>query len=197
MLSQVKNTESYSKTATANTGFQVLVKPQKDLTPVVTSLDYEQAATVHVNTIMSPVWDTTLSAAALISATSIVLTEDLGTGSRIGAPAANDIIVIELANGTFEINTISAWNAGTKTATVTALSAAASAGARVWVFGAVADHTNFTWVAVASVRATHSDAAAGLWTGKRSAPLIFDCPNLTAAGYVRRMSVAYCDYGRK
>jgi len=80
---------------------------------------------------------TTLASSAILGATSIVLTVDMGLRA-----AGGDILMLgsttAAKNG--ELVTVSAYNAGTKTATVSALAKAHASGGKVWL---MSSNSNF------------------------------------------------------
>lgn len=102
---------------------------------------YLAGATAHTLTVMRPLGTTTLSAAAAASQAVINITADAQAPSAAGALAANDYVILELADGTYQTGIVS--SVSTLAVTLTAnLTAAAAAGAKVWMFGVAGDHTD-------------------------------------------------------
>lgn len=224
------------QTQTAGTAIVALVPPRKWRKTKLTFLQYTSAGTAHTGTIMKELARTTLFAAAAGAAVTLVLNRDPGKYSTdptmggvgpnppvAGQPqgrgitpsvadnliAANDYIVLALADGTFLVTKPSAAvtdsTTGRVTLTVAAIPASgANAGATVWYMGITTDLDPQTGVAngavlkptVSATTVFPNAAGAGGAVIEQSrrpdSPLLIFFDNITAAG---TLDMAAANYG--
>lgn len=165
----------------------------------VTTLVYTAGATAHTLTVMRPFGQTTLTAAAASGQAVINIAADVQAPSAAGALAANDYVVLELSDGTFQTAIVS--SVSTLAITLTAnLNAAMLSGAYVWVFGVAADHTGNTYALAANATTTLDETFNDRPTGwgfveslRNYEPILFHSNNATDAGSIDQVSVSYAN----
>ena len=191
-----------SVTATAGTVITSLIQPRANAIAQINELIYESAATAHDLTFMKSLGETTLTADAVLSATTInVAALDFGAGQTL---AANDYIAIELASGVFQLNV--ATVVSTLALTVTALAEAVVSGAKVHLFGVLGDTGHQTMTTKASAVNTMRVAPPGgvvnsgynfVSSGTRykdkgfNKPILVFSGNATNAGFIRSLAGTY------
>lgn len=205
------------KTETADTVITRLIPPVRRAFTRLTGVHYRAGGTAHTLTVMRPLNKTTLTAAAAAAQAVINIAADPGdypTGSRVAdnAIAANDYVVIELADGTHHIGVVSSVASLAITLTANLPTGGAASGATVWFFGIITDlnpcdglaHPQFTLTAstatvlgdqpgeaVAGIVGTvpHPSTFSGM-NGKNM-PMILHSGNATAQGWIESCTVAY------
>lgn len=179
------------KTASAGTAIMAVVPAIPKMTAHLINVTYNCGATAHTLTLMKPLEP------------ALELAEDIagsGTGLELvaqpssGNIANSDIVVIQLDNGDFHASLLSSVDG--LTATVSALPSAASAGNKVWTFGATSEagHSALTMVASKShpentypqTGQTVLFSAGGVFQ-----PLIVHSDNATNAGTIENLEAAY------
>ena len=141
------------------TVINILCPPKRKHKTVVTRLIATASTTAHVVTCLREIDRTTVTTAVAASGTSITLAKNLGnapigpygSASQIAADhlAANDWYVIELPDGTYFLDYVSAFSTSTLvlTPTGTVPTNGIAAGATVWMLGLAADLDPFDPVA--------------------------------------------------
>ncbi len=199
------------KTASAGTAITILCPPRRRLKTVVTRLRVTAAGTAHVLTCLREIDRATVTTAVAASGTSIVLSKNIGnapigpygSASQLAADhlAANDYYVVELPDGTYLVDTASAYNASTFTITPNATipTNGIAAGATVWMLGVAADSDPFDPVAGAFPALNVGASATTEWPNDAPAeacvfssylpysPLLLYDNNATAAGTIEQV----------
>ena len=193
---------SKGNTAAANTTFYVCVAPKHKLQTRLVNLGYYQASnTVHLLSLLKPIGQTTIAANVAASATTVVLSADpapgsaLRTGPAPTAIGASTFGALVADNGEAMFCAISAWNATSKQATVTALPAyATTAGQSInttqsgqfFYFGALTDPHNTQWTVIAnSLRQFNPGNNVGVFGSNMPGdPIAVYSNNANSAGYL-------------
>ena len=185
-------------TENAATPINSLVPPRRNCHARIKRVNYTPGATSHTLYAMRPLARTTASAAASASQAVVNLTADPGTGTVAGGIAANDWCVLELADGTFQLNKVA--SVATLAVTFTDnLSAAMVSGARVWFLGAPANgHATFS-LPTGSTTTLPADASGSsnmlgtdlAGTDGPDEPLVLHIDNVTNAGTLNSASCVY------
>ena len=205
-------------TQTAGTAIIVNIFPRKGAKIRIGQLNYTSGTTVHNLIFMRPQNYATVTKSALQGATAVTLDKDPGVFSanwQFGsaplvadnAMAANDYYCVELADGTFLFDTVSAVPTSYPGAITinTALpgpsgATAVLAGARFWMFGVSSDTDPRTGLAFESVEtiASKTDYPVNEQTGLGIAttlglyePMMIYDANATAADTIERVTGYY------
>src|SRR4051812_6920332 len=110
--------DGYGKlTQTAGTRIRLLVGGAGGLFTHLNNLRYTSAGTAHTVTIMRDA-STAKAASALAAAGTALIVDTALTDGDGNIPANLDCFAVKLNTGEWHFSTISAWNAGTKTATL-------------------------------------------------------------------------------
>ncbi len=134
---------------------------------------------------------TTLGAAAVSAATTMTLTADPKDPSA-NAIAANDLVAIELNDGTYDYDTVSAWNSSTKLVTLKgSLAGAAAAGRGFWNFGVYTDNGHFVFAMTASTAHDESTAGGRFFAPNKGYPMKIYITNATKQCLFRYASGGY------
>lgn len=187
------------KTATAGTRIRALVPGDKHGYTYVTFFRYTVSTTAHTLTLMRGQSYGKATAAVAAGGTSLAVDTALldGAGNAI---AANDVVAYELAGGGWGLDTVSGWDAATKTITLTSGPATGSGGiavgGKVVSFGVAGDanHADYQFASGTSTTASFPAVAnAGpLCKGATlNDPVVFDSDNATAAGTLEALSAEY------
>lgn len=209
---------SVPKTTVAfGTPITAFVKPKgKGYRTKVTQAKYTAAGTAHTLTFLTPLAQTTAYAAAASGALAVILSRDPGLYAANAvldnrpvpsvadnAIAANDWLVIRLADGQFWLTKPSAVAAGAVTGTITATVSAVPAsgilaGATVWFLGITTDTNPRTGLAHpafacgASATSTFGDNTGEIAsTPGENEPLMVNSDNATATGTLEYASGVY------
>src|SRR5574341_654632 len=204
-------------TQNAGTVITRLIEPVKNAFTRLTSFVYTNLATAHTLTVMRPLNKTTLSAAAAGGQADITITADPGNypaSSRVAdnVIAANDFVVLEAADGTFILDTVSVVAGLVITLTNNLPTGGCKSGAVLWFFGVIADtnpadslaHPQFTLTAsvVTRLGSDPGDSIAGFigtipnpntdftLNGKYE-PIILHSGNATNAGIMEKATAIY------
>lgn len=154
------------------------------------NFQYTPGATTHLATVMRDASSAKAASALAAAGTALVVDTALTDGDT-NAIAANDVLAIKLNTGEWHLSTISAWSAGTKTATLnTAIPTGKSVlkGAPVFCYGVEGDtfHAKNTFDLTTGATRTfpNTDTGEVSLTRARSpgAPLIISSDNATNAG---------------
>lgn len=154
------------------------------------NFQYTPGATTHTGTVMRDASGAKAASALAAAGTALVVDAALVDGDG-NAIAANDVLAIKLNTGEWHLSTISAWNSGTKTATLnTAIPTGKSVlkGAPVYCYGVEGDNWNlgrtFALTTGAARTFPNTDTGDVSLTRGRSpgAPLIISSDNATNAG---------------
>lgn len=154
------------------------------------NFQYTPGATTHLATVMRDASGAKAASALAAAGTALVVDTALTDGDG-NAIAANDVLAIKLNDGTWHLSTISAWSAGTKTATLnTAVPTNKSVlkGAPVFCYGVEGDtfHAKNTFDLTTGATRTFPNTDTGevsLTRGRSpGAPLILSSDNATNAG---------------
>jgi hypothetical protein len=179
------------ETETAGTVIRALTPVRKGLRAVLTLLSYSSGGTAHTVTVLRPLGQTTLSAAAAASQAVVNLTADPGAGTVAGGIAANDKVVIEKPDGTLHYGVVSSVATLAVTLTANVPAGGFSAGARVWFYGVNADK-HPTFKPPVSAQTTFASESGVVSAERLEQPLIVESDNGTAAGTFGAVEVAYC-----
>lgn len=185
-------------TQTAGTKIVRGVPPRTGCFTRIIKLVYTAAGTAHGVTVLRSLGRTRATAVAAISQADLVVAADPGpSGNGI---AANDRIAIRhAADGVTRFYTVSAWNSGTRTITLSAnLTVAVAVGDHVWMMGVEADtdpkqgEAHPVLRGVASVTSTYEDREVGVvGSNATDEPLLIISDNATAAGTLEQVSYAH------
>lgn len=190
------------KTATAGTRIRFLLGGNGRFSRLFTHLiniRVVTSTTAHVLTVLRGMDRAEVASDLAAAGTALVVTKALldGAGNAI---AANDLLAIRLDNGDWHLSTISAWDSGTKTATLnTAIPTGRTAkkGAQVVSYGVQSDsgHADFTFdLAVSTTNQFPAVAMDGSSLVRATAPgepLLIDIDNGTAASTVSNGQFGY------
>lgn len=215
-MDRILGEKTYGKlTQSFGTVITRLVEPRKDAFTKLSYLEYTNLTTAHVLTVMRPLGKTTLTADAAASQAVINITANPGSYSTLMNPvprtannllAASDFVVLQLADGTYVLDTVSSISTLAVTLATSLPTLGAKAGAILWHFGVIADvnpfdaiaHPQFTLpVSSTTVYGTRpGDSLAG-WIGSygTNEPLICHSGNATAAGIMERVQAIYTQIG--
>jgi hypothetical protein len=147
----------FHQTQSSGTAIIQRIDPQTGRKIRLTSLVYTAGATAHDLILMRAANQVATTAAALASATALVLDSASFAGQTL---ASGDYIVVEHADGTYGHYLISAL--ATLTITIGALSKAVNAGAKVWIIGATGETWHSTLKSIASTRIEFRDEVGGI-----------------------------------
>ena len=168
-----------SNTALADTAFLQHLEPLSVYRQIVTRLTILCAATAQTLTVMQALARTTTSASALASQKVINLTADPGIGTVAGGIASGDYCIVELTDGTHQVNLVDSVS----TLAITFIddfSQAVKSGAKVYFYGTAAN--GHEQVAVASGGETTFESSEGWFVAKNAGyPLLFHLNNITNA----------------
>lgn len=159
----------------------------------IVAIRYTAGLTAHTLTIMRPLGTTTLTAAAAASATVINIAADAQAPSAGGALAANDYLVLELSDGTFQTVTVSSV-ASLAITIGTALTASMLSGAKVWCMGIATDHNDTYALGASAVTILDGYQLTGrrniglVASQFRYEPIIVYVDNITNAGVLEQVS---------
>jgi hypothetical protein len=161
-------------------------------------LVYLAAGTAHTITVLRSIGRTRANGAAAASQADLVVLADPGpSGNGI---AANDRIAIRHAvDGVTRFYTVSAWNSGTRTITLSAnLTVAVTDRDHVWMFGVEADtdpsqgEAHPIFPGTASTLVTYDEGDIGVVASNASdEPLLVIVDNATAAGTLQQTTYAH------
>jgi len=184
------------------TRIRVLVPGDPHGFTYLTFVRYTAAGTAHTLTMMRGQTHAKAAAAAAAAAVAVVVDTAMLDGAG-NALAANDLVAIELDDGSWHLGIVdtSGWDAGTKTITLTS-GTAIPAGRSVLLGGAVvsygiagdANHANFTLTGTASVSSNFpavANAGPLCKSPYRNSPIIVDSDNATATGTIEGVSAVY------
>jgi len=179
-------------TETAGTAIDESVAGQNGKRLALVGVDYLAGATGHSLVIMHSGSlagsRTTVSAAAAAGQKDIVCT-DSPTDPAGNATAASDIIAYQVTGGGWEFNTVASLS--TKTITLTTnIAIALLSGAKVRIFGIIADGANFVLGLTASV-VTHYDDTVLAQAPFVGDPLYVSNANATNASFQNYLLFAY------
>lgn len=187
------------KTAAANTRIQYLVGGVGSLFTHLLNIRVATLATAHVLTVMRGASRTKVTTDLAAAGTSLVIDEALTDGDG-NAIAANDLVAVQLDNGTWHLSLVTSWTVGTLTLVLTTAiptGRTARRGARVVNYGVAGD----TWhslrqfdLAASSTNQFPAVAGAVESLVRASAPgepLLIDIDNATNASTVATTSVGY------
>lgn len=161
----------------------------------ISKLVYTNGATLHTVTIARPIGSTRTSGAGASGQAVINLVADPGPSGN--ALAANDLLVIQEADGVQRLYIVSAVSSLAITLTAN-LVAGVAANAWVWNFGILGDtdprigEAHQTLSLPASGTTTYSDDMGGVIGGHRkNEPLLVSVNNITNAGTLNQLSWFY------
>lgn len=186
-------------TATAGTRIRKILGGVGGLFTHLLGFQYTPGATTHTGTVMRDASGAKAASALAAAGTALVVDTALTDGDG-NAIAANDVLAIKLNTGEWHLSTISAWNSGTKTATLnTAIPTGKSVlkGAPVFCYGVEGDtwHSDRTFTLTTGATRTFPNTDVGdvsLTRGRSpGAPLIFSSDNATNAGTLIYANVFY------
>lgn len=193
-----------SQTITADTLIEVVIPPKDGCRTRVMKFEYTSAGTAHTVTLMKPLGQTTLSAAAGTGQAVVNLTADPGTGTVAGGIAANDYLIIR-KESTGVVYLVKVSSVATLAITLTAnVPVAFSAADTVWFYGIptnVRTNTAVGHMALlppvsATTTFSSTDWGEGIFTTDgRDEPVIISSTNATAAGTMKLINAAYFSYG--
>lgn len=206
------------KSASANTVVIVMIEPMHNYKTYLTSLIYTTGNTANVVTIMRPLGQTkvttavaanTPSAALAIAADPGIYSANKTWGTADNAIAANDLVVVELADGTWFQDKLAAANTTTATLTTTLpVLCGIAAGAKLWFFGITTDTNPSDRLAhpkITSAVNTVGEALVGDKPGEAESlsigtygayePLLISCDNSTGTNFLRRATAVYLNRG--
>jgi hypothetical protein len=135
----------------------------------------------------------TIASAAALGVSTVVLSADPAPNGA--AIAANDHVCIQLATGAYQFTTINTWTSGTKTAILNdALTAAVSAGAKIWCLGVRTDNNHHS-VNLTTASTNYKNTGEFLFYGKEKwSPMIVAHQNAGATtGYINSITGCYID----
>lgn len=188
-------------TASAGTVINYLVPARKRLKTVLEYVNYKTGSTAHTLTVLR---DQTPRATAKITATAAAATGQavvafsstaITRAGAAGTVAANDWVALESSDGStqlYQVSSVSSLNV-TMTANI---SPSVNKGARIWCFGAPADHSTVAaFPAAASTTTTITDGVngiAGVISGNDEyEPLLVQSNNATTAGTINQVAAVY------
>ena len=187
------------KTAAANTRIQFLVGGVGSLFTHLLNIRIATLATAHVLTVMRGGSRSKVTSDLAAAGTALVVDDALTDGDG-NAIAANDLLAVQLDNGTWHLSLVTSWTAGTLTLVLTTAiptGRTARRGARVVNYGVAGD----TWhslrqfdLAASSTNQFPAVAGAVESLVRASAPgepLLIDIDNPTNASTVATTSVGY------
>lgn len=200
-----------------NTRFNTLVPPMKNFSTFLTALIYTTGNTANTVTIMRPLNSTTVTVAmaANTASASLTVAADPGVYSTAkGNPfqvadnpiASGDLVVIELADGTFFKDLCAAGTTSPAVVLTTTLpvNIGIAAGAKLWFYGAVGDKNPADGLAhpkITTVLNTVSQSLLGGITGNAEGmgigsyshyePLIIDSNNATGTSTLNQFNAVY------
>lgn len=192
------------KTAAADTAFTDFAPPVANRKPKLTSLVYTAGTTAHDLVLMRCIDETATTAASAATDTTL----DVGKVTFADQTlASGDYLLIEHADGTFEINTVSSVASLVITLN-TGVAKAVNAGDRVWMFGHPTNEAAYhhTIKSIASTRIEFQSPSGGIVEAgigpnigiisdyERDGlgdPLLFYSGNATVAGILNWASGVY------
>jgi hypothetical protein len=187
-------------TAAANTRIQIACGGYGgDLFTHILNFRYTPGATTHTGTFMRGASRAKVASDLAAAGTALVLDAAVTDGAG-NAPANLDVFAVRLDNGDWHVSTISAWSAGTLTATLnTAIPTGRTAkkGAKVVCYGVAGDTMhNQNQVTLTTGSTFQLPVLAGQHVSivRASAPgepIIFDSDNATNAGTVDAVQWGY------
>lgn len=189
------------KTATAGTRIRALVPGDKHGYTYITFFRYTVSTTAHTLTLMRGQSRGKATAAVAEGGTSLVVDTALKDGAG-NAIAANDVVAYETVDNGWVLDTVSGWDATSKTITLTTGPASGSGGiavgAKVVAFGVAGDagHADYQFASGTSTTASFPAVANAGPLCKGAAindPVIFDSDNATAAGTLEGISAEYAN----
>lgn len=203
MIGGIVHKGSFAKkriTQTAGTEILQLIEPSmKGARTRITNLVYTSAGTAHTVSILKALARTTVTEAAIATATSLKVASASFLNQTI---AASDYIVVRHTDGTFGAYKVSGISS--LTLTINALSAAVGVGALVWVMGAIGEAEHIQINPPISATTRFADPHGIAVTGYRSVysstvysrsgnddPLLVHSGNGTAAGSFESISGFY------
>jgi hypothetical protein len=185
-------------TETAGTVITELIPPREDSRVRLTKLVYTAGATAHDIVIMKSLQKVRTTAAAVSTATTIVVSSASFVGTSI---ASGDYLCVEHEDGTFGLYLASGLS--TLTVTINALTKGVPSGADVWIFGSPTGDASYhcTLKSVASTRIEFADPTSGICEtgyddGSYSStgagdPMMVYSANGTNAGAINQGSAIY------
>lgn len=209
---------SVEKSASANTVVVVMIPPVHGMRTYITNLVYTTGNTANVVTILRPLGQTTVTAAiaANTASAALAIAADPGVysankawGTADNPIAANDLVVVQLADGTFFQDKLSAGNTTTATLTTTLpVNCGIAVGAKLWFYGITTDTNPADRLAhpkITSIVNTTGTALLGGNTGEAEAlgvgsygayePLLISADNATGTNVFNRVTAAYVQRG--
>jgi hypothetical protein len=166
----------------------------------IVNLRYTDTGTAHTLTMMRGASRAKVVGALAAAATSVVVDAALTDGDG-NALAASDVVALPMDNGEWHVSAVSAWNATTKTITLTtAIPSGRSVadGARIVSYGAPGDtyHARYQFTGGAGSAAVNFPAVSGSVMSLCKAPalnepIILDSNNATNAGTVEYVNIGY------
>lgn len=184
------------KTQTAGTVITQVCPGKRGCFTYVTFMRYTNAATDHLLTLMRSASNGLVTTAVAAAGTAVIVDTALTDGGT-NAIAANDYISIEMDDGTFHTDIVSAWNSSTKTITLTtAVPTGRSilAGAKVWCYGVPGDsyHAAYQFDPITANASANFPAVANygplIKSRTKGEPIIFYSGNATNAGTLESLS---------
>jgi hypothetical protein len=166
------------------------------------SITYKDLGTAHSLTLMQKVSETTLTAAVAAAGTVIPITADPGTVST-GTIAANDLVAVQLADGTWHgsvVTSVSSLNITLTTALPSGTGKNALSGARFLFYGAAGDSDHAANIFVGgtgSADVNFPNNSGGVQYGclhkskGADEPMWFDSDNATNAGTLKLLTAFY------
>lgn len=187
------------KTAAAGTRIRALVPGDKHGYTYIPFFRYTVSTTAHTLTLMRGQSRGKATAAVAEGGTALIVDTALKDGAG-NAIAANDVVAYETVNNGWVLDTVSGWDATSKTITLTTGPATGSGGiakgAKVVAFGVAGDanHADYQFASGTSTTASFPAVAnAGpLCKGADiNDPVVFDSDNATAAGTLEQICAEY------
>lgn len=187
------------KTAAANTRIQYLVGGVGSLYTNLLNIRVATGVTAHILTVMRGASRTKITTDLAAAGTSLVIDEALTDGDA-NAIAANDLVAVQLDNGSWHLSLVTSWTVGTLTLVLTTAiptGRTAKRGARVVNYGVPGDtyHALRQFDLTASATNQLPAVAGAVESLCRSAapgePLLLDIDNATNASTVAYANVGY------
>lgn len=184
------------KTASANTVITQTTSSKRGLYTYVTFMRYTNGNTDHLLTLMRSASDGLVTTEVAAAGTAVIVDTALTDGAA-GAIAANDYVAIQLDDGTWHTDLVSAWNSTTKTITLTTAvptGRTIKVGAPVFCYGVPGDtyHAAYQFDPITANATANFPAVANagpvIKSRKRGEPIIFYSGNATAAGIMEALS---------